>query len=80
MTLQQTISVTKERRVHLDLSVPESVPIGKTEIRVIFISPENAQSTKKKSTQSLCGMFADTGDSLDKFFTRKRAEKMEYER
>jgi hypothetical protein len=80
MTLQQTVSVTKDRRVHLDLLVPESIPIGEAEIRVIFISPKNLQTTKKENTQSLCGMFADTGDTLDKFLSRKRAEKMEYEK
>jgi hypothetical protein len=51
MTLQQTISITKERRVQ-----------GEAEV-------------KKKNTQSLCGMFADTGDTLDKFLARKRANK-----
>ena len=33
-----------------------------------------------KNTQSLYGMFADTGDTLDKFLARKQAEKqLEYE-
>jgi hypothetical protein len=80
MTLQQTISITKERRVHLDLLVPESIPIGEAEVKVIFISSKNTSTAKKKNTQSLCGMFADTGDTLDKFLARKRADKMEYEK
>jgi len=29
----------------------------------------------KKHTQSLYGMFADTGDTLDKFLARKQAER-----
>jgi hypothetical protein len=72
MTLLKTVSVTKERRVHLDIPVPESIPIGEVEVRVIFVSSENAQTVKKKNTQALCGMFADTGDSVDKFLARKR--------
>ncbi|MCL2281998.1 MAG: hypothetical protein FWC26_01615 [Fibromonadales bacterium] len=79
MTLQQTVSITKDRRVYLDLPVPESIPMGEAEIKIIFISPRNIQSAKKKNTQSLCGMFADTGDTLDKFLIRKQAEKqLEY--
>jgi hypothetical protein len=62
MTLQQTVNVTQERRVFLDLPVPEDISVGET------------------NTQSLCGMFADTGDTLDKFLVRKHAEKQfEYE-
>jgi hypothetical protein len=80
MTLQQTVSVTKERQVHLDLFVPESIPVGKAEVKIIFISHKNMLSAKKKNTQSLCGMFSDTGDTLDKFLTRKQTEKqLEYE-
>jgi len=79
MTLQRTVSVTKDRRVYLDLPVPESIPVGEAEIKIIFISPKNIQSAKQKNTRALCGMFADTGDTLDKFFTRKQAEKqLEY--
>jgi len=79
MTLQQTVRITQERRVHLDLPVPEGIPVGEAEIKVIFISPKNVQLVENEQTQSLCGMFADTGDTLDKFLTRKRAEKqLEY--
>ncbi|MDR3000323.1 MAG: hypothetical protein LBU89_03575 [Fibromonadaceae bacterium] len=81
MTLQQTVSVTKERRVYLNLPVPENIPIGETEIKIIFMSSKNTLSAKKKNTQSLCGMFVDTGDTLDKFLLRKQAEKqLEYEK
>jgi hypothetical protein len=80
MTLQQTICITQDRLVHLDLPVPESIPVGEAEIKIIFISSKNMQLAKKENTQTLCGMFADTRDTLDKFLTRKRAEKqLEYE-
>jgi hypothetical protein len=80
MTLQQTVNVTQERRVFLDLPVPEDIPVGKIEVKIIFLSPKSALTTKKTNTQSLCGMFADTGDTLDKFLIRKHAEKQfEYE-
>jgi hypothetical protein len=80
MTLQRTVNITKDRQVHLDLSVPQSVPVGKAEIKIIFTSYSKALSTRKKNTQSLSGMFADTNDTLDKFMIRKRAEKkLEYE-
>jgi hypothetical protein len=80
MTLQQTVNVTQERRVLLDLPVPEGIPFGKAEVKVIFLPPKSTLTAKKTNTQSLCGMFADTGDTLDKFLIRKRAEKQfEYE-
>jgi len=81
MTLQKTVTITKERHVHLDLPVPESIPVGKAEVRIIFASYSKPQSaTKRKNTQALCGMFADIGDTTDNFLTRKRAEKeLEYE-
>jgi len=80
MTLQRTVNITKNRQVHLDLPVPRSVPVGKAEIKIIFTPYSKTPSIKKKNTQSLCGMFADTNDTLDKFMTRKRAEKqLEYE-
>jgi hypothetical protein len=80
MTLQRTVNITKERQVHLNLPVPENIPIGKAKVKVVFVSYTNPQSTKKKNTQALCGMFADTDDTMNKFMARKRAEKMlEYE-
>jgi len=45
-----------------------------------FVAFLKTKSKGKKHTQSLCGMFADTGDTLDKFLARKRVEKqLEYE-
>jgi hypothetical protein len=80
MTLQQTVNVTQNRRVLLDLPVPESIPVGKAEVKIIFLSQKNTLTSKKTNTQALCGMFADTGDTLDKFLARKKAEKQfEYE-
>jgi hypothetical protein len=48
MTLQQTVNVTQERRVFLDLPVPEDIPVGKIEVKIIFLSPKNALTTKKQ--------------------------------
>lgn len=80
MTLHQTVNVTQDRLVHLDLPIPDNIPIGKAEIKIVFISSENIQFKKKKNTRSLCGMFYDTGDTLDKFLARKQIEKqLEYE-
>ena len=79
MTLLKTVNVTKERRVHLDIPIPENIPIGEAEVRVIFVSSESTQTTRNKNTQALCGMFADIGDTVDKFLARKRADEREYE-
>jgi len=78
MTLQQTVNVTKDRLVHLP--VPDGVPVGMTEITITFTPYRNTLSAKKKNTLSLLGMFSDTGDTIDKFLTRKQTEKqLEYE-
>jgi len=76
MTLQRTINITRERQINLNLPVPKDIPVGKAKIKVVFVSYTNLQAEKKKNTQALCGMFADTDDTLNKFMARKRAEKM----
>jgi len=74
MTLQRTVNITRERQVHLDLPVPKNIPVGKAKVRVVFVSYSSPKSNKKKNTQALCGMFANTGDTVDKFMERKRLE------
>ncbi len=76
MTIQQFVNIPATRQVRLDLLAPESLPIGRTKIEVIFIP---IKANKKSKNSELCGMFADTGDTLDKFLLRKREEKqLEY--
>jgi len=80
MTLQRTVNITRERQVHFDLPVPKNVPIGKAEVKIVFVSYSSPKSNKKKNTRALCGMFAGTGDTVDNFMARKRLEKqIEYE-
>jgi hypothetical protein len=52
MTLQQTVNITKDRQIHLNLSVPQSVPIGKAEIKIIFASCPKTK-LRKDATQSV---------------------------
>jgi hypothetical protein len=40
MTIQQTIDIPLDRKIHLDLTLPESVPFGKSELVLEFKSAE----------------------------------------
>ncbi|MCL2845393.1 MAG: hypothetical protein FWE23_08090 [Chitinivibrionia bacterium] len=54
MTLQRTVNITGKRQVHLDLPVPQDIPVGKTLIKITFVAAySNPQTTKIKKTQPL---------------------------
>jgi hypothetical protein len=84
VTLQRTVNITKDRQVHLDLPVPQNVPIGKAEIKIIFVSyPEmesknNAMlsSSEKKSAFGCLKEYADVSKiSLEKGVWEKEVTK-----
>jgi hypothetical protein len=42
MTIQQTVDIPADRKLHLDLELPETVPTGHTEVQITF-SPAPAK-------------------------------------
>jgi hypothetical protein len=59
--LQQIVHIADDRRLRLDLSVPEDVPTGHVEMRVFFspVTPVSAQAPARDGETSLadCSAF-----------------------
>jgi hypothetical protein len=36
ITIQQTVDITADRRLHLDMALPETVPSGRTNVVLVF--------------------------------------------
>jgi hypothetical protein len=67
--IQRTVDIFPDRQVTLD--VPANIPVGKTEIMIVFSSvPEPSASWR-----SLYGMCKNSGDTLEAFLERKHADK-----
>ena len=45
MTMQQTVTIPADRRLHFDLTLPDDVPCGQTEIILTFLNPEQGDET-----------------------------------
>jgi hypothetical protein len=52
LTMQKTVDIPRDRHIHLDLTVPEDVPYGNTQVVLVFApSPEDVfPKTTKKPT------------------------------
>ncbi len=57
-TIQQTVTIPADRRLQLDLSLPDSIPAGKAEILVV-LSPIK-EVAPKKSIERFIGCLADS--------------------
>ncbi|MDR3276670.1 MAG: hypothetical protein LBT11_05615, partial [Treponema sp.] len=51
MMIQQTIDIPADRRIHLDLTLPETVPSGKSDLCMVFV-PVQAKAVEQKVTVS----------------------------
>ncbi|GHV75484.1 hypothetical protein AGMMS49942_03050 [Spirochaetia bacterium] len=52
MTIEQTIDIPADHRLHLDMLLPESIPGGKAKIK-LFIKPFSKRTKVRKPKQSL---------------------------
>jgi len=75
MTIEQTVEIPENRRVHLDFEVPCEVPTGRTSI-ILQFSAEKKEEKNKEGIPFLAlrGTCKDI-DTLDAYFARKRADK-----
>jgi hypothetical protein len=55
MTVEQTVEIGADRRISLDLTVPETVPGGKTQVVVLFIPQTAATGTGKSEGEPQAG-------------------------
>ena len=65
-TIQQTVTIPPDRRLQLDLSLPDSIPVGQAEMLVV-LSPAQ-EDRPPKSILHLAGCLANSatfaGDSV----------------
>jgi hypothetical protein len=72
--IQRTVDISPDRQVTLD--VPTNIPVGKTEIMIVFSSvSERSTPEPAASWRSLYGMCKNSGDTLKAFLERKHADK-----
>jgi len=57
-TIQQTVTIPQNRRLQLDLQLPDSIPAGQAEMTVV-LSPVRAGKAYE-SIRHLAGCFADS--------------------
>jgi hypothetical protein len=55
MTIQQTVTIPADRRVVFDL--PDTVPIGRTNVALVFSAPEPIGAKKGAPAFGLCGRY-----------------------
>jgi hypothetical protein len=44
ITIERTVDISPDRRLHLDLTLPETVPSGKTSVVLVFPAAETSKS------------------------------------
>jgi hypothetical protein len=70
-TFQQTVTIPENRRLQLDLPLPDSIPAGQAELLVVLspIPPTTEPSKKAKSILPFIGCLANSttfaGDPVD---------------
>ncbi|MDR1317366.1 MAG: hypothetical protein LBK13_10895 [Spirochaetales bacterium] len=50
ITIQKTVDIPSDRRLHLDLELPEIVPSGRTSVVLVFPVPESPAAQTTVST------------------------------
>ncbi len=57
-TIQQTVTIPADRRLRLDIELPDTIPAGRAEM-VVVLSPVQ-EPVSKKPLNSLAGSLADS--------------------
>jgi len=71
MTIEQTVDIPADRRVHLDFEVPVEIPIGKAQISVTPLAETSGTHISLLSLRGSCKGL----DTMEAYFERKQAEK-----
>jgi hypothetical protein len=65
-TIQQTVEITEDRHLNLDLSIPEDVPVGTAEMTIVLAPAPKGKTLG--SVKHLAGVWKDSktfaGDSV----------------
>jgi len=70
MTIEQTVDIPADRRVHLDFKVPVEIPIGKAQISVTPLAESSGTHISLLSLRGSCKGL----DTMEAYFERKQAE------
>jgi hypothetical protein len=86
MTLQQTVTIPADRRLHLDL--PRDTPTGEADVKLIItlhrvdrliespLLPKKFDPVKARAAhERMCGMCKTDGHEVDRFMAEKATEK-----
>ncbi|GMO13283.1 MAG: hypothetical protein Ta2A_23980 [Treponemataceae bacterium] len=86
-TIEQTVEIPASRRLTLDISLPETIPLGTARVAIIVSAPEAAIGTpprlrllpdeNARKYPTLLSMLGSCKgrDTLDEYFLRKKADK-----
>lgn len=66
-TIQQTVNIPSNRRLRLDISLPDDIPEGKAEVLLVFAPAQSPSSAQSLSRFAGCLAHSETfaGDSVD---------------
>ena len=71
MTIEQTVDIPVDRRVHLDFEVPFEIPAGKARVSVTPLEKTPKTDIPLLSLRGSCKGL----DTMDAYFARKRADR-----
>jgi hypothetical protein len=71
MTIEQTVEIPADRRLHLDFEFPLEIPAGKARVTVTPVVETSQEYTSLLSMRGSCKGL----DTMEAYFERKRADK-----
>ena len=71
MTIEQTVEIPADRRVHLDFEVPFEIPAGKARVSVTPLEETPKTDISLLSLRGSCKGL----DTMEAYFARKRADR-----
>jgi hypothetical protein len=74
MTIEQTVEIPVDRKLHLDFDLPFNLPSGRAKVELIVTPEAQTERGTVIPLRSLRGI--DRGvDTMEAYFERKRADK-----
>jgi hypothetical protein len=74
MTIEQTVEIPANRRLTLDLDVPEDLPLGLAKVEVTFTPAVPRPKKPTVTADDLCGIAMDSSLTVERFLSMKREE------
>jgi hypothetical protein len=75
MTIEQTVTIPADHRLHLDFEVPPQIPAGATARLELFWSPQNEAAKNLDTTlEEIHALCKNSSVSVDSFLEMRRHE------